>query len=75
MGLLNADGQEMNGNGRLRTWLPVVIWTASTLVIVSLAWGSMSARMDVLEVKYDRLYQDIAEIKSDVKAILRETGR
>lgn len=64
---------EINGNGaRLKTWMPLIVWVVTTVVTVTLAYGAVTSRLSVLEVKYDRLYQDIAEIKSDVKTLLRE---
>ena len=43
------------------------IWLVSAL----LAYSAINVRLQVLEVKYDRISQDIVEVKSDVKQLLR----
>ena len=74
MVILNEHGDETRetDNGRLK-WVPLLLWIFTTLVSVTLAYGAVTNRLSVLEVKYDRVYQDISEIKQDVKQLLRET--
>lgn len=62
---------ESNGNGRLRISTPTLIQVAIWIVTVTLAYGALSERITTLEVKYDRLVQDVAEIKADVKQLLK----
>ena len=59
-----------NGTGRTK-WVPLALWMLTTLVSVTLAYGAITNRLSVLEVQYGRVYQDIAEIKQDLKELLR----
>jgi hypothetical protein len=45
---------------------------AAWIVAAVLAYGALSTRIAVLESNYSRIVQDIAEIKADVKALLRK---
>jgi hypothetical protein len=53
--------------GKAQLVLTVIGW----IVAVLLAYGAVNVRVAVLETKYDRLTQDIGEIKSDVKTLLQ----
>ena len=50
---------------------PVMAQLAVWIVTIMLAYSALNARITTLEVKYDRLTQDISEIKSDVKQLLQ----
>ena len=59
---------ESNGNGRIRVnWHTVFGWVVTAL----LAYGAVEARVRVLEDRYERIIGDIAEIKNDVKTLIR----
>lgn len=58
------------GNGRLKVSLTLVVQAVAWIVAVVLAYGAVSSRVSVLEDRYQRLEQDIREIKGDVKALL-----
>lgn len=52
------------------TWsfaLQVGVW----IITVMLAYGALNERISVLEYKYDRMQQDLSEIKGDVKILVR----
>lgn len=49
----------------------VVAWLIGGL----LAYGALDARIRVLEDRQERVSQDIAEIKADVKLLLRQAVR
>ncbi len=56
-------------NNRVKLgWQSVLTWIITALI----AWGAVEARVRVLEDRYARVVEDIREIKSDVKTILRE---
>lgn len=40
------------------------------LISVMLAYGLINTRLQVLEVKYDRITQDIQEMKADLKQVI-----
>ena len=57
-----------NGNGRkLISWQTIIGWAGAAL----LAYGAVEARVRVLEDRYERIVNDISEIKSDVKTLIR----
>ena len=58
-------------NGRVRLSLTIVAQGGAWIGAVVLAYGAVNARVSVLEDRYNRLEQDIREIKGDVKALLR----
>ena len=65
-----------NGNGnRIRPWIPLLIWLLTTVVAVALAYGMVTGRVAVLEARYDSLLRDVAEIKADIKVLLRREPR
>lgn len=65
------DNGNGNGNGRLRLSWQFAIQVGVWIVSIMLAYGALNERISVLEYKYDRIQQDIAEIKGDVKQLLR----
>lgn len=69
MGVLQADGTEVNGGGsRFRvTWREAVTWLIAGLI----AYGTVNARVAVLESRVDGLRSDVSEIRQDVKTLLR----
>ncbi|MGH8187393.1 MAG: hypothetical protein ACREUC_12600 [Steroidobacteraceae bacterium] len=59
-----------NGNGVKVSWgvvQTIAAWVVSALV----AWGVVQARIAVLEDRYDRMSEDVREIKQDVKILLK----
>jgi hypothetical protein len=72
MALLNADGTESNGNGRIKISQTTAIQIITWLVAGLLTYGAVNARVAVLESRVDSLKYDIGEIKQDVKQLLRE---
>lgn len=58
-------------SARAKTWWQVSAQVAMWLVIVLLAYGTINTRLQVLEVKYDRIAQDISEMRADVKMLLQ----
>lgn len=46
-------------------WTTVLGW----VVAVLLAYGAVEARVRVLEDRYERIREDLGEIKSDLKAL------
>lgn len=65
-----ADETNGNGGTKIRQWAPVIFWIASTLVTVTLAYGAVTNRLSVLETKYDRIAEDLRDIKADLKILL-----
>lgn len=64
-----------NGNGRLKLdWPKVVATVVAWLVAVMLAYGAMNTRVAVIEERYDRLTEDVREMKSDLKTLLRRSA-
>jgi hypothetical protein len=51
-------------------WDKVIAWTIGAL----LAYGAIQSRLAVLEVRYEQMARDVAEIKSDVKTLIQTGG-
>jgi hypothetical protein len=65
-----ADHNNGNGNGRVMiNWQSLVAFIATWLVTAILAYGAIDARVKVLESSYERLLQDMRDIKSDVREV------
>lgn len=60
-GVMAAD----RGGAHRVNWQTVIGW----LVAALLAYGAVEARVRVLEDRYDRIVDDLREIKGDVKAL------
>ena len=60
-----------NGNGAVRVRWDVIATVVAWLVGGLLAYASLDGRIKVLETKYERVADDIKEIKSDIKLILQ----
>ena len=41
------------------------------IVAAVIAWAAVEARVRVLEVRFDRVAEDVAEMRSDVKTLIR----
>jgi hypothetical protein len=67
----DENGNNGNGNGRFKVSGQTLLQLAVWLVSIMLAYGALNERISVLEVKYDRMQQDLGEIKGDVKQLLR----
>ena len=52
--------------------MPLLIWLLSTLVAGLIGYGAVVTRISVLELKVAIEAADIAEIKADVKELLRK---
>lgn len=63
------DGRTEDGTYKLR-W-DVIATVIAWLVGGMLAYSSLDARISILEDRSIRVSQDLAEIKSDVKLLLR----
>jgi len=57
-------------NGRIKVSVSLLMQIAVWLVSVLLAYGALSTRLSVLEDRYERMVNDVSEIKSDVKRLL-----
>lgn len=63
-----------SGNDRGRSghdWSTAALTGIAWLVAVMLAYGAVDARVKVLEDRYERIREDLSEIKGDLKAIRR----
>lgn len=58
-------------NGRFRVSVTIAVQVVAWVAAVVLAYGAVNARVSVLEDRYQRIEQDIREIKGDVKALLQ----
>lgn len=61
----------MEHTSRVKTWWQLIAQVGVWVVLVLLAYGELNTRLQVLEVKYDRIAEDISEMRADVKALLR----
>ena len=67
---------ERRDDGQLKVRWDVIATVVAWLVGGLLAYGSLDARIRVLEDRYDRIQSDVREIKADVKVLLqREAAR
>jgi hypothetical protein len=67
MALLQPDGTAAPDNGKFLTRERLITW----LIAALLAYGTVHARVSVLESRVDDLRSDISEIKADVKLLIR----
>lgn len=63
--------REAASSARVKTWWQLIAQVGVWVVLVLLAYGELNTRLQVLEVRYDRIAEDIAEMRADVKALLR----
>lgn len=61
-------------SAKSKLWWQVLAQAVVWLVMAIMAYGTVNTRLEVLEVKYDRISQDIAEMKTDVKTLLLRQG-
>ena len=67
---------ETNGNGqRIKITGPQLMQLAVWLVTIMLAYGALSERITRLEERYDRLASDVAEMKGDIKLLVRMASK
>lgn len=60
-------------NGRFKvSWTQVVV-LVGWLVTALMAYGAVDSRVKVLEDRYDRLFQDVKDIKSDVRYLVERS--
>lgn len=62
---------DQNGNGRIRVSFGQIAVIVGWLATVLLAYGAVDSRVAVLEERYERLFQDIGEIKRDVRTLIQ----
>lgn len=62
---------ESYSNGRIKVSWEVIATVAAWLVGGLLAYGSLDARISVLEDRYLRMQTDLSEIKGDVKVLIQ----
>lgn len=60
-----------NDNGNMRVRWDVIATVVAWLVGGVLAYGSLDGRIKVLETKYERMAEDVREIKADVKYLIQ----
>lgn len=58
-------------SARGKIWWQITAQAIVWLVLALLAYGTVNTRLQVLEVRYDRIASDIAEMRADVKSLLR----
>lgn len=63
------SGDQSNGRIKL-TWAQIVAFIG-WLAMALLAYGAVDTRVKVLEDRYDRLFQDVKEMKADIKILVR----
>jgi F0F1-type ATP synthase membrane subunit b/b' len=61
-------------NGRLRIAPGTVVQIVVYVIALVLTYGALDKRIAALEIKYDRIAQDLAEIKADTKQLLQRLG-
>jgi hypothetical protein len=65
-----AEHGNGNGNNRVQVnWQSLLTFLAAWLVSAILAYGAVDARVKVLESSYERLLQDMREMKTDVREV------
>ncbi|MDO8629453.1 MAG: hypothetical protein Q7R41_03075 [Phycisphaerales bacterium] len=57
-------------SARAKNWWQTTAQIGVWVVLVLLAYGTVNTRLQVLEVKYDRIAEDITEMRADVKLLL-----
>ena len=68
---MEHTSHEAASSARVKTWWQLIAQVGVWVVLVLLAYGELNTRLQVLEVKYDRIAEDISEMRADVKALLR----
>lgn len=67
---MSGERHDTEGNGRLRVSWGQIVVVVTWLVTALLAYGAVDARVRVLEDRYERLFQDLADIKKDVRTLV-----
>jgi len=67
----SATAADAAARARTKTWWQMSAQIAVWIVLVLLAYGTVNTRLQVLEVKDTRIAQDIAEMRADIKVLLR----
>jgi hypothetical protein len=62
---------EPNGSLFKIKWETILQWVIAALVAWNVAWSTVNARVAVLESQVNMLNQQLNEIRSDVKQLLR----
>jgi hypothetical protein len=62
--------QDRDNLSRARINLAQVTQVVIYVVTIMLAYSALDRRITTLEVKYDRIAEDLREIKADVKVLL-----
>lgn len=58
-------------NGRIKLTWPQIVAFIGWLAMAFLAYGAVDTRVKVLEDRYDRLFQDVREMKADLKFLVQ----
>lgn len=67
MAILNAAGDDVSNGSKFLNRDRIVTW----LIAALLAYGTVHARVSVLESRVDDMRADLSEIKADVKLLIR----
>lgn len=68
-------GEQPETNGRIKLTWPQIVAFIGWLSVALLAYGAVDARVRVLEDRYERVFQDLADIKTDVRTLLQRSGQ
>jgi hypothetical protein len=71
----NEDIEVETGGLGLRLTPRFVLQLLMYVAILATAWFSLDKRITTLEVRSTQIYEDLKELKSDVKLLLQRTAK
>jgi hypothetical protein len=71
----NEDIEVETGGLGLRLTPRFVLQLLMYVAILATAWFSLDKRITTLEVRSTQIYEDLKELKSDIKLLLQRTAR
>jgi hypothetical protein len=73
--MANEDVEVETGGLGLRLTPRFVLQLIVYAAVLATAWFSLDKRITTLEVRSTQIYEDLKELKSDIKLLLQRTAR
>lgn len=71
----NEDVEVETGGLGMRLTPKFVLQLIVYVAILATAWSSLDKRITALEVRSSQIYEDLRELKADVKLLLQRTAK
>ena len=71
LGLTDTDDDQQPRGRRFAMSTSTVVQIVIYVIAIAMAYSALDKRITVLESKYDRIAEDLQEIRADVKILIR----